>query len=124
MILLHESGEALRVDRRFVEPAVAGVIRVLRAQGMLETGRKLPLGPQRVARESRWLRAPHSGVFEPYCELGDLLPKGAVAGRVFDPARSRGFDVRAGEGGLLIGLQTQALVYKGDALLHVADVST
>ncbi|HEV2675650.1 MAG TPA: succinylglutamate desuccinylase/aspartoacylase family protein [Aliidongia sp.] len=66
--------------------------------------------------------APQAGVFEPVFSLGDELPEGALAGRIYDPVNPwlPPVEVHFKSAGLAICVRTFALVEAGDCLGHLA----
>lgn len=120
-ILLYEAGEALRLDELCIRAGVQGILRVMRALGMLRKGRpKQPPNPI-VARSSAWVRAPQSGVFRAYVGLGErVIREQTVLGAVSDPFGEREREIRAPFSGIVIGALNLPLVNEGDAIFHVA----
>jgi uncharacterized protein len=85
-ILLYEAGEALRLDELCIRGGVRGIIRVMRHLGMLPQRRRKPPPEPVVARSSSWVRAPQSGIFRTYVELGDRVVRDQTRiGAVADP---------------------------------------
>jgi predicted deacylase len=122
--LLYEAGEALRFGEIAIRAGVQGVLRVMRALGMLPQRTR----PSRrvepvVSYSSTWLRAPRSGIFESKCRLGERVSDGqelAVIGDPFGTSQSR---VVAHSAGVVIGRSELPLAHEGDALFHIAQFS-
>ncbi|MCA9528915.1 MAG: succinylglutamate desuccinylase/aspartoacylase family protein [Myxococcales bacterium] len=121
-VLLYEAGEALRFDEHAIGAGVRGTLRVLRARGMVDDAPDPPDVPPVVALGSTWTRAGRSGFCHLSVELGDRVEDGQVVGRVVDTVGGKGRPVHARHGGVVIGRSTSALVYRGDAVVHVAKV--
>ena len=121
-VLVYEAGEALRLDDRAVTVGVNGVRRVMKHYGMIEKGPRLAANPL-VANESTWLRAPASGLFKVRCRLGAPFKAGALVGEILDPRGLGRIEVRTEAAGVALGMNRQALVHRGDALIHMADFS-
>ncbi len=120
-ILLYEAGEALRLDEFSIRGGVEGIIRVMRLLDMLPPGRRKPPKEPIVARSSSWIRAPDSGLFRAYVDLGERVVRGeTVLGMVSDPFGEREQEIRAPFSGLVIGRLKLPLVNEGDAIYHVA----
>lgn len=122
-VLVYEAGQALRFEEEAIEPGVRGVVGVMRELEMLprsEAGRDVP--PPLTATSSRWIRAPIGGVFRVGVELGARVLKGERLGTVSDPLGSEEEEVEAPAAGLIIGRLERPLVYRGEAVLHLADV--
>ena len=121
-VLLHEAGEAHRLNRAPVNQAIGGVLRVLAAQGMLHDEVPGDSVATVRSRKSKWVRAAQSGICEMIPTLGEHIDKGAALAVLYDPSSLKEQTVRSPVSGLVIGLQRQTLVYRGDALVHVAQV--
>jgi len=119
-VLLHEGGEAHRLNRIPVQAAVDGVLRVMSSEGLWDGPAPTFAGTCRSAGRSRWLRATQSGLCEVLPQLGDEIEKGQPLARIYDPSTMVQRTVTSASTGLVIGVQRQALVYQGDALVHVA----
>ncbi|MDP4766016.1 MAG: succinylglutamate desuccinylase/aspartoacylase family protein [Pseudomonadales bacterium] len=123
-VLLYEAGEALRYDEVSIKVGVNGILNVMRALGMVNTGqRRKPMPEPYVAHSSRWLRAPNSGSFQLRVQLGDRLNKGDLVGTVVDPTNLfSGNSTRlvCPYDGIVIGQSRLPLVNEGDAVVHLA----
>lgn len=122
-ILLYEAGEALRFDETAIRGGLDGILRVLNSLKML---------PRRGVRSSRlkpveshgsyWVRAPISGVLNSYYGLGAHIAAETVLASVADPFGQLREEVRARDGGIIIGQTLLGSVNQGDATFHVARV--
>ena len=120
-ILLYEAGEALRLDEFSIRGGVEGIIRVMRLLDMLPPGRRKPPKEPVMARSSNWVRAPDSGLFRAFVDLGERVVRGeTVLGMVSDPFGEREQEIRAPFSGLVIGRLRLPLVNEGDAIYHIA----
>ncbi len=120
--LLYEAGEALRFDRRSIEVGVAGVMRVLAALDMV-SGERAPGQVPLELRASRWIRAAHSGLLWLDVELGERVRRGQVIGAISDVVGTTRLKVRAHAAGIVVGLTTNPMVNRGDAIVHIGDTS-
>lgn len=120
--LLFEGGEANRFDRGAIEVAEGGVLRVLRELGMI-AGEDVPEADLRpfLARSSRWVRAGRAGLFHLDVAPGSAVRKDAPLGRIEDAFGGRSLAVRSPCDGLVVGSATNPVVYRGDAIVHVAE---
>jgi len=120
-ILVYEAGEALRFDEVSIEAGLRGVLSVMRQIGMLPAQRKpaVPREPY-VARGSRWMRAPASGILVTKLKLGAQVGEGQTIGAVWDPLGEDDTPVMSSIDGVLIGRTNLPLVNEGDALFHIA----
>jgi predicted deacylase len=120
-VLLFEGGEALRFDEDVIERGVDGVLRVLRALRLGRFGKRRKVPPAFEGARSGWTRAGRGGICRLKARLGDhvnLRQEIAVVADAFgDGARP----VRAQRDGLVIGINTNPLVNRGDAIVHIAE---
>jgi len=119
-VLLYEGGEPLRFDPDAIEMGVAGVLRVLRGLGMWQGEPPPPPSRRYRASDTRWLRAPRSGIFHLDVELGQQVGARQILGQITDPFNRGRTPVRSGGEGLVIGFTNNPLVYQGGALVHLA----
>lgn len=120
-ILLYEGGEALRFDDYAIDVGIRGIFRVMKALGMYEHPccyEELP--PSIRIQQSKWLRAPHSGMFQFRSHLGAVVEKKQVIGTITDAFGNRTVAVKSNVRGIIIGHVQNPLVNQGDALVHIA----
>lgn len=84
-------------------------------------------GPDELAETviypaSRWIRARMSGVFQCQVALGETVRERQVLGMLSDPFGREIKRVRAGVPGIVVGVNRNPVVSRGDALLHVASL--
>ena len=62
----------MRFDECSIQMGVDGILRLLKVQGMLAQGTKVPKAKEQpvLLEESKWLRAPASGMFLPAVQNG------------------------------------------------------
>ena len=121
-VLLFEGGEALRFDQWAIEAGTSGVLRVLASLGMIEE----PPTPAPTSLESRktgWVRASRSGIMRIECELGDRVEIDDRVGVVSNSFGRRLSTIRANRAGIVIGRLEAPLVNRGDAVVHIAELS-
>lgn len=121
-VLLFEAGEANRLDPTDIEVGVSGTLRVLSAMGMVPPHLTIPGSASLISRKSKWIRAPRSGFCMMEIGLGQTVRAGDVIATIDDGIGQRSARVAAKEGGMVIGLLRSALVHRGDALAHIAEV--
>jgi uncharacterized protein len=122
-VLLYEGGEALRLDEMSVRVGVLGILRVMKALGMIldpsvRFGRVQPA----ISHSSNWLRAPDGGILATRYLKGERVRRGESLGEVSDPFGERRTPIIAPEDGIIIGHTNLPVVNRGDALFHVARV--
>lgn len=122
-ILVYEAGEALRFDEFSIRAGVKGVTRVMRALDMLPASKGQPRIPKTiVARSSKWVRAPQSGVIRTPSILGRQVHKGDELGIISDLAGDREIPLTCPVDGIVIGRGYLPVVHEGDALFHIVQV--
>jgi predicted deacylase len=119
-LLVYEAGEPLRFDETAIRMGVDGILRVLSALGMREHVERHPPGPSFEAGDTHWVRAPRSGIFHHSATLGDPVVRHQQLGFVTSPWGGETKQVLAPFEGIVIGFTSNPLVYRGDALIHVA----
>jgi predicted deacylase len=119
-VIVYEAGEALRFDELSIKAGVRGILRVLRASGMLPGGSKKAEHDTVVATNTSWVRAPSSGIVTQRGALGRRVQKGDSLAIMTDPLGERADAVISPISGLIIGRSNLPLAHEGDALFHVA----
>ena len=123
-VLLYEGGEAMRFDEWAIEPAVAGVHRVLAALDMCEPWEGDSAAADSVElRSSAWVRARRTGILQMECELGQEVARGDRLGGLSDSFGRRLAVVKADRDGIVVGRTEMPLVNAGDALVHIGSRS-
>ncbi len=119
-MLLYEGGEALRFDAAAILAGTRGVLRVMKALGMLPGPPDKPVARPFLAKSSQWVRAPDSGILRERARLGAAVKGGDVLGVIGDPLGADETPVVAPRDGVVIGRTELPLVNEGDAAFHVA----
>jgi len=120
-IVVYEGGEALRFDAVAIRAGLRGVVSAMHRLGMLPPSKKQKSGREPlVARASRWVRAPTSGVLRSAQRLGAHVAEGDLLARIGDAFGREEIQVRSPCSGIVIGHLEMPLVNEGDALFHVA----
>lgn len=123
-VLLYEAGEGLRFDEFGVRVGVAGILRVMRDEGMLAAkGIAKARTPSLICRASTWLRAPVGGLLRTFRAEGEIVEQGEVLAAVSDPAGDVETELLAPSSGILIGRAVLPVVNEGDAVFHLAALS-
>lgn len=128
-VLIYEAGEALRFDEISIRAGLRGILNVMRLTGMLppkRTGKGA--GRKQVkpvlARTTRWVRAPASGIFNTSVSLGSSVTKGQHVGAINDPMGDTAESMVAPFDGIVIGRSNLPLAHEGDALFNIAAFSS
>lgn len=121
-MLLYEAGEALRFDEVSIRAGVKGILGVMRHLQMISKKRKRNKAKFKpyIARSSKWIRSPASGIFRTAKPLGGKVKTGDILGIVSDPVSNAEISVITPFDGLIIGRSEIPLVHEGEAVYHIA----
>ena len=72
-----------------------------------------------VLNESRWLRAPKSGMFQALVKNGSQVEKGTVLAIVTDPYGNFEKKIKSPTSGYVICANESPVVFKGDAIINL-----
>lgn len=125
-VLVYEAGEALRLEQASIKLGFRGVLRVMRHLGML------PRKPTKTAtilpwecNQSQWLRSARDGLVLLHIKQGHLVEKGDPMMTVVNPFDASDSEIiSAPYDGVVIGLSQLPLTNEGDALVHLAKISS
>jgi uncharacterized protein len=120
-MLLFEGGKTNNIEEMVVEEGINGVKRLLSHLGMRSF--KIDISKDRTPiflSESKWLRSPNSGMFQTIVKNGARVSKNEVIGIVTDPYGKFERKVKSNTNGYIICLNESPVVYKGDAIFHIA----
>ncbi|WP_288372514.1 succinylglutamate desuccinylase/aspartoacylase family protein [uncultured Algoriphagus sp.] len=116
-LIVFEGGESMRIDELSTDEGVAGTKRILHHLGMIQEN------PERrdtiVLKESSWIRAKSSGIFNASVKAGDQVKKGQILARITDPYGQIKIPVKAPSDGHIIGLNNLPVINVGEALIHL-----
>ena len=120
-VIVYEAGEALRFYEPSIRAGVKGVVRVMRALGMLPASRHpRSMRDPLIIRSSKWVRAPRSGLLRSMSPLGVQVREGDVLGVIADPFGKNEVEAISTADGVVIGKTNLPLVHEGDGLFHIA----
>ncbi|MFC5081089.1 succinylglutamate desuccinylase [Vibrio thalassae] len=119
-VLLYEAGEALRFDELSIQTGVKGVLRVLKALGMVRKRVSKAKTEPFIANRSDWTRADASGFVKEYVQLGSMVEKGETLADINGPLGNNISQVKSNRTGIIIGKQNIPLVQEGEAMYHIA----
>lgn len=123
-LLLYEAGEALRFDEFSIRAGTRGVINVMRELEMLpRKSRSKKPSDVAIADDSRWVRAPCSGVMRTMVRLGARVKKKTILAYITDPVGLTQVPVYSPAEAIVIGLTNLPLIHEGEALFHLANYS-
>lgn len=118
--LLFEGGKANSIEELVVEEGINGAKLILNHFGMRSFKLDISVGRTPIfLRESKWLRAPNSGLFLPKVQNGNYIQKGDLLGIIMDPFGKVERKIKAPKNGVIVCLNEAPTVYKGDAIFHI-----
>ena len=123
LTLLFEGGEALRFNENVIKIGVAGCMSVMKNIGMLKITGGSKSNPSKkvfIAKESYWIRSPHSGISRFFKQIGSNVEEGELLAIISDTFGREKYEVIAEDNGILIGATLLPLVNQGDAMFHIA----
>ena len=123
-VLLFEGGEAGRLDPGVIEAGATGTLRLIHHLKMMPGRAPARVRSEvHVARRSHWLRASRTGLCFLAVELGQMVFAGDLIATIADATGRREKAIVSRVDGIVIGVLRTALVHRGDALVHLAELS-
>lgn len=125
-ILLFEGGKTNSIDDNVVKEGLEGVKRLIDHLGMrsfradFDSVNRKPI----FIGETRWLRAPQSGMLKVFIQNGIAVKEGELLAVVADPFGKLERKIKAPVDGFVFCINEAPIVNKGDALFHIGEVST
>ncbi len=119
-MLIYEAGEALRFDEVCIRAGIRGIVNVMRQIGMLSESKPRKASEPLIARYTRWVRSPDSGIVSDKVKLGSRVKKGQRLAIISDPLGADEDYVVSPFDGIIIGCANLPLAYEGEALFNVA----
>lgn len=119
-MLLFEGGKTNSIEEMIVEEGLNGVKRFLQHLGMRTF--KIDISKDRTPiflEDSKWLRAPNSGMFQATIKNGTKVEKGEIIGLLTDPYGNFERKIKSNMDGYIICSNESPVVYKGDAIFHI-----
>lgn len=119
-VILFEGGKSKIIDNNVVEHGVNGVLNVMdHLKIRKKTEPKLKANKSVILKDSSWVRAAHSGMFEPIAENGQFIKKGQLLGYINGPFAQFHRQVKSDVSGYIFCVNLAAVVHLGDALFHI-----
>ncbi len=116
-----EIGAGAIIDKSGVRTGVQGVYNVMRTLGMMRGTAKIPDFQILIKKKRSWLRSPIGGIFETDLKLGDIVRKGDLLGRIFDPFSYDETYIPASVDGIVAGLRNHPVVRTGTRLFFLLE---
>lgn len=122
-MLLYEGGEALRFDDTAIRTGLRGILSAMREIGLLgKAASPSPSIEPLIAKSTKWVRAPASGILSKGVRLGKVVRKEEIIGLISDPISQDTVPVPSARDGAVISRFDLPLVHQGDALFQIASV--
>lgn len=121
-----EMGKAHRFQRSLIDEALAGVESVFAEYGLLEQSTVRWPGWRTVItgdRTKTWIRADGGGIVDMRYEQGSLVYEGETICRITNPFKTETINVEAPFTGLIVGILENPVVYPGNPLCHLVELS-
>ncbi|MFT5304586.1 MAG: putative deacylase [Chitinophagales bacterium] len=118
-VLLFEGGKSLELDQSVIDYGVQGALNIMKRLG-LQDGEVVVNNEPILVENSKWIRAPYSGMFQSTVKNGSKVKHKTILGKISDPFGEFEKNVYAPFDCYLFGLNTAPIVYKGDAIYHVS----
>jgi uncharacterized protein len=124
-MLLFEGGKSLDINNQIAMEGVNGTKRLLHYLGMLSDLHIIENQKNKTIyiEKSGWLRAKCSGLFHDNNKIGCFVEKGTVLGLITDPFGKFEQKVKAPNAGYVINANHSPIVYEGDAIYHISNLS-
>jgi predicted deacylase len=119
-MLLYEAGEALRLDSLAIEVGISGIFGVMKHLEMYEDDLVPSIGESLQAKQSKWIRASHGGIFHLLVNLGERVTRRQELGYITNAFGERRVPIRTTIEGIVISHIQNPLVNQGDAIVHLA----
>lgn len=117
-ILVYEGGESLRFDRYAINEGVNCAHRFLHNFGMSQQIPEPCLSSVFIT-DKTWYRCPDSGMWIHAVQNGSFVEENQLLGYITSPYGDFKSEIRAEKAGYVVAINNQAVVNKGDALLHM-----
>ena len=118
-VLVYEGGESSRLDEFAIQVGVDGTIKLMK---YLEMTNHQPQDMNKetiTIKNSSWVRARVSGVFQSAITNGEFVFKNQPVGYITDPFGDFKTVVKAPATGYVIGLNNNPVLHQGDAAMHI-----
>lgn len=121
-IIVYEGGESLRFSHQAIEEGMLCIQHFLYENGMISQAPEIKRQSKIISKRN-WYRAPASGMWVSEVHEGDFVNKNQTLGYITSPYGDFIEKVIAAEAGFIIGLNKQAVVNNGEALINLGSIS-
>lgn len=118
--LIYEGGKSNFIDEDVVSQGILGIKRILAHFKMYREVEKIESqNTTIILRDSKWMRAPISGLFLAKVQNGSRVAKGDVIGLIMDPFGKTERKIKAQRKSVVLCVNEAPTIYKGDAIFHI-----
>ena len=118
-VIVFEGGESGRLDEFAIQKGINGTMRFLKSLKMNTMELPEPKHKNVFIKNSSWVRARASGLFQSLVSSGDMVLKNKIVGYITDPFGDFKIAVKSSANGYVIGLNNNPVVHQGDAIMHI-----
>lgn len=127
-IIVFEGGKSREINEEVVKIGVKGVLNVMDHLGIRQQTKEIKEHEEETKTTfisgSRWIRAQHSGMFQPIVKNGTKVQNNQLLGYINGPFAQFQKKVKSTISGFIICLNQTPVVQKGDALFHIGQEIT
>jgi hypothetical protein len=118
-VIVFEGGESNRINLNVIDTGITTALNLMSNFQLIENNYIHPSN-QQIYKHSSWLRAKSAGIFKPIIKPGELITKKQTLGFISSPLNAYNLPIVSPHEGIVFGVNNSAIVYKGEALFHVA----
>ncbi len=122
-VLLFEGGKSLNLDKTVTKIGIQGAINIMHELGLRDFSSKIsnPIDQKSpiIIRNTKWIRAKHSGMYRSDVSAGQKVEKGVKLGSISDPFGDFESIFKCTQEGYILNSNHAPVVNQGDALFHI-----
>lgn len=122
-VLLFEGGKSLSLNKAVTKVGIQGTINVMHFLKMRDFSNKISKPSADnfpvVIKNSKWIRAKHSGMYRSHVSAGQMVEKGVKLGSISDPFGDFESAFKCPQRGFILNSNHSPVVIQGDALIHL-----
>ncbi len=118
--IIFEGGKSRTIDEEVVNTGLTGVLNVFDYLDVSQRDNEVPKRRETLLlASSRWIRARHSGMFQPIAQNGSFVKKGELLGYINGPYAQFQKEIKSPIDGFIFCVNQTSVVYLGDAVFHI-----
>ncbi len=117
-----EIGESNSLNNFFIRYGLFGAINLLKYYRFIEGRATIP-ARQYILTKRINILSEYKGFLYPSVKLGDVVSKGTILGEVYDVETNTSKDIISEERGIVLSIQTYAVIRPGDIIFSILPVS-